>query len=64
MSEASNDPTEEIVAKKERNFSPSQSDSERGNAPTDRRAETPHDGGKYSSELNIPAGGSRRIRES
>ena len=64
MSDAGKEQTEESIAKKERNFSPSQSDSERGNAPTDRRAETPHDGGKYSSELNIPAGGSRRIRKS
>ena len=52
MSDAGKEPTEESIAKKERNFSPSQSDSERGNAPRDRRAETPHAGGKYSSESN------------
>ena len=52
MSDVGKEPTEESIAKKERNFSPSQSDSERGDAPRDRRAETPHDGGKYSSELN------------
>ena len=52
MSEAGKEPTEESIAKKERNFSPSQSDSERGDAPRDQRAETPHDGGKFSSELN------------
>ena len=52
MSDAGKEPTEESIAKKERNFSPSQSDSERGDAPRDRRAETPHDGGKFSSELN------------
>ena len=47
MSEASNDPTGEIIAKKVRNFSQSQSDGERGNAPSDRRAKTPDDGGEY-----------------
>ena len=47
MSEASNNPTEEIIAKKERNFSLSQSDGERGNATRDRRAKTPDDGGEY-----------------
>ena len=52
MSDAGKEPTEESIAKKERNFSPSQSDSERGNAPRDRRAETPDDGGEYSSELS------------
>ena len=52
MSDAGKEQTEESIAKKERNFSPSQSDSERGNAPRDRRAETPDDGGEHSSELN------------
>ena len=52
MSEASKKPTEESIAKKGRNFSPSLSDSDRGNASRDRRAETPGDGDEHSSELS------------
>ena len=38
------DPTDEVMARKERNFSPSQIESERKTAPRERRAEVPVEG--------------------
>ena len=52
MPEARKEPAEDVIGKKERKFSPSQSDSEREIAPRDRRADGPDDGGEYTSELS------------
>ena len=51
MPEARKEPAEDVIGKKERKFSPSQSDSEREIAPRDQRAEGPDDGGEYTQEL-------------
>ena len=52
MPEARKEPAEDVIGKKERKFSPSQSDSEREIGPRDQRAEGPDDGGEYTSELS------------
>ena len=45
MPETNTEPFAEAITKKEREFSPSQSDSERGDTPRDRRAGKPDEGG-------------------
>ena len=45
MPDEKKDPTDEVMARKERNFSPSHCESERGTAPLEHRAEVPVEGG-------------------
>ena len=52
MPETNKEPMDQTITKQERQFSPSQSDSEHGNAPRDRRADTPDEGGEYNSVLS------------
>ena len=52
MSDENKDPTDDVMARKERNFSPSQSESERETAPRERRAEVPVEWEEYTSVLS------------
>ena len=52
MPDEKKDPTDEVMARKERNFSPSQCESERGTAPLEHRAEVPVEGEEYTSMLS------------
>ena len=52
MPETNTEPPAEAITKTEREFSPSQSDSERGDTPRDRRAGTPDEGGENDSGVS------------
>ena len=52
MPEASKEQAQEVRAKKERNFSPSPSESEHETAPRDRNADVSDNGGEHTSAAN------------
>ena len=52
MPETNTEPPVEAITKKEREFSPSQSDSEREDTPRDRRSGTPDEGGEIDSGVS------------
>ena len=52
MPEARKEQAQEVRAKKERNFSPSPSESEHETAPRDRHADVSDDGGEHTSAVN------------
>ena len=49
MPKTKNEPTDEPISKQQRQFSPSQSDSEHGEVPRDRRTDAHTVGGEYDS---------------
>ena len=52
ISDENKDPTHDVLARKKRNFSPSQSESKRETAPRERRAEVPVEWEEYTSVLS------------
>ena len=52
MPETNTEPSAEAITKKEQQFSPSQSDSEREDAPRDRHTVAPDERGEYDSVLS------------